>query len=57
MKNKHKARRRSDSVTTDDILGSSMLVNFVLLSGVLTVIFGVSGFLFRKNDEKKKAAA
>ncbi|KAG9744220.1 hypothetical protein KCU75_g15135, partial [Aureobasidium melanogenum] len=58
MKNRHKARRRSDGVTTDDILGStSMLVNFVLLSGVLAVIFGVSGFLFRKNDEKKKKVA
>lgn len=47
-----------DGVTTDDILGStSMLVNFVLLSGVLAVIFGVSGFLFRKNNEKKKTPA
>jgi hypothetical protein len=55
MKNRHKARRRSAGVSTDDILGTtSMLFNFVLLSGVLTVIFGVSGILFRKSDDKKK---
>lgn len=32
-----------------------MLFNFVLLSGVLTVIFGVSGMLFRRADDKKKS--
>ncbi|KAI5201669.1 DnaJ-domain-containing protein [Aureobasidium subglaciale] len=58
QKNRHRARRRTGDVSTDDILGStSMLFNFVLLSGVLTVIFGVSGILFRKTDNKKKLAA
>ncbi|KAI4732355.1 DnaJ-domain-containing protein [Aureobasidium sp. EXF-12298] len=58
MKNRHKARRRSACVSTDDILGTtSMLFNFVLLSGVLTVIFGVSGILFRQRDDKKKLVA
>ncbi|CAD0056386.1 unnamed protein product [Aureobasidium pullulans] len=55
MKNRHRSRRRTGGVSTDDILNNtSMLFNFVLLSGVLTVIFGVSGMLFRKTDEKKK---
>lgn len=57
-KTRHKARRRSVNVSTDDILNNtSMLVNFVLLSGVLAVIFGVSGVLFQKNNDKKKLAA
>ena len=57
-KTRHKARRRSVNVSTDDILNNtSMLFNFVLLSGVLTVIFGVSGVLFQKNNDKKKLAA
>lgn len=36
--------------------GPSMLFNFVLLSGVLTFIFGVSGALFRTGpgDPRKR---
>ena len=55
QRNRHRARRRTGGVDAEVIVGSStMLSNFVLLSGVLTVIFSISGILFRKPEEKKK---
>lgn len=53
---RHRARRKQAAM--DDMTGGgpSMLFNFVLLSGVLTVVFGVTGALFPRGtgDPRKR---
>lgn len=55
MENKYRAKGRR-GVDTEKILdtGPSALFNFILMSGVLTLIFGVSGALLGKGSDSIK---